>query len=113
VDLPEAQLDGMLTEMFRAAETGREEGGVNTLFLAFGLLQWREDKSAESSHLAPILLIPVTLSRQSVRSGFRLTRHDDEALVNPTLVQKLSQDFSLKLPSFETLPTDDKGLDVD
>ena len=113
VDLPEAQLDGKLIEIFRAAETGREEGGVNTLFLAFGLLQWREDKTAESSYLAPILLVPITLSRQSVRSGFRLTRHDDEALVNPTLVQKLSQDFSLKLPSFETLPTDDNGLDVD
>ena len=113
VDLPEEQLDGRLTEIFRAAETGKEEGGVNTLFLSFGLLQWLEDKNAETAHLAPILLIPVSLSRQSVRSGFRLTRHDDDALVNPTLVQKLWQDFNLRLPSFETLPTDDKGLDVD
>ncbi|CAJ0727686.1 hypothetical protein R77592_01408 [Ralstonia mannitolilytica] len=89
-----------------------EEGGANTLFLAFGMLQWQESKDAESSHLAPILLIPVTLSRQSVRSGFRLVRHDDDALVNPTLLQKLLQDFSLKLPSFDTLPTDDRGIDV-
>ncbi|MES2259746.1 MAG: DUF3320 domain-containing protein [Pseudomonadota bacterium] len=112
VDVAPDGLDARLLEIFRTAGTGLEEGGANTLFLAFGLLQWQEDKDAEARHLAPILLIPVTLSRLSVRSGFRLTRHDDEALVNPTLVQKLAQDFSLKLPSFETLPTDDKGIDV-
>ncbi len=113
VDIPEDKLDDRLTEIFRAAETGKEEGGVNTLFLAFGLLQWREDKNSEVSHVAPILLIPVTITRQSVRSGFRLTRHDDDALVNPTLIQKLANDFQLKMPSFEILPTDDNGLDVE
>lgn len=113
VDVPKDKLDDRLTEIFRAAETGREEGGVNTLFLVFGLLQWREDKNSEANHLAPILLIPVTITRKLVRTGFRLTRHDDDALVNPTLLQKLANDFQLKMPSFEVLPTDDKGLDVE
>lgn len=112
VDLPEDKLDARLTEIFRAAQTGNEEGGANTLFLVFGFLQWREDKTAESSYLAPILLIPVTLTRQSVRSGFRLKRHDDDAIVNPTLIQKIQKDFQIILPSFDVLPTDDKGLDV-
>lgn len=112
VNVPEESLEGRLVEIFRAAGTGLEEGGANTLFLAFGLLQWQEDKDAEAQHLAPILLVPVTLSRQSVRSGFRLVRHDDDALVNPTLVQKLWQDFSLKLPAFDVLPSDEKGIDV-
>ncbi|GIZ53702.1 DUF3320 domain-containing protein [Noviherbaspirillum aridicola] len=112
VDVPEESLEGRLVEIFRAAGTGLEEGGANTLFLAFGLLQWQEDKDAEAQHLAPILLVPVTLSRQSVRSGFRLIRHDDDALVNPTLIQKLWQDFNLKLPSFDILPSDEKGIDV-
>ncbi|MEC5163192.1 MULTISPECIES: DUF3320 domain-containing protein [unclassified Janthinobacterium] len=112
VDVPAEALEARLLEIFRAAGTGLEEGGANTLFMVFGMLEWQEDKDAEARHLAPILLIPVTLSRQSVRSGFRLTRHDDEALVNPTLVQKLLQDFGLKLPSFEVLSGDDKGIDV-
>jgi very-short-patch-repair endonuclease len=112
VDATEETLEARLLEIFRAAGTSLEEGGANTLFLAFGLLQWQEDKDAEAHHLAPILLIPVTLTRQSVRSGFRLIRHDDEALVNPTLVQKLWQDFDLKLPSFDVLPLDEKGIDV-
>ncbi|MBI3221791.1 MAG: DUF3320 domain-containing protein, partial [Nitrosomonadales bacterium] len=113
VDVLDDKLDDRLTEIFRAAETGKEEGGANTLFLVFGQLQWREDKNSEADHLAPILLIPVTMTRQSVRTGFRLTRHDDDALVNPTLIQKLANDFQLRMPSFEVLPTDDKGLDVE
>ena len=112
VDAPEDALDARLLEIFRAASTGLEEGGANTLYLAFGFLHWKEEVQAETVLQAPILLVPVTLTRQSVRSGFRLTRHDDDALVNPTLLQKLAQDFSLKLPSFDVLPGDDKGIDV-
>lgn len=111
-DVPANELDGRLLEIYRAAATGLEEGGANTLYLAFGLLQWREEQDAEARCLAPILLVPVTLSRQSVRSGFKLTRHDDEALVNPTLLEKLRQDFKLEMPAFDTLPSDEKGLDV-
>ncbi len=113
VEVADEKLNDRLTEIFRAAEACKNEGGANTLFLAFGLLQWKEDKNAEVSHLAPILLIPVTLTRQSIRSGFRLARHDDDAIVNPTLCQKLLNDFELKLPSFDILPTDEKGVDVE
>ena len=112
VDATEETLDARLLEIFRAAGTSLEEGGANTLFLAVGFLQWQEEKDAEAHHLAPILLIPVTLTRQSVRSGFRLMRHDDDALVNPTLVQKLWQDFNMKLPALDVLPTDEHGIDV-
>ena len=112
VDVSEEALDARLLEIYRAAGTGLEEGGANTLFLVFGMLEWQEEKDAEARHLAPILLVPVALTRQSVRSGFRLTRHDDDALVNPTLIQKLWQDFNLKLPAFDVLPADDKGIDV-
>ena len=112
VESSDGKWEERLLDIFRAAETGKEEGGANTLYLAFGLLQWREEQSAESTHLAPILLIPVTLTRRSVRSGFRLTRHDDDALVNPTLVERLRNDFAFKFPAFEALCGDGKGLDA-
>lgn len=106
------KLDGRLLEIFTATQTGIQEGGANTLFLAIGFLRWTEEDRAEASHLAPILLIPVTLQRQSVRSGFTLSRHDDETVVNPTLVQKLARDEKIKLPAFDSLPTDERGVDV-
>jgi very-short-patch-repair endonuclease len=105
-------LDGNLLAIHGAARTSLEEGGANTLYLSIGLLRWTEGAAAESAHLAPILLIPVTLQRQSVRSGFRLSRHDDEAIINPTLLQLLKNSFELRIAGLEVMPLDDKGVDV-
>ncbi|MDB5937904.1 MAG: hypothetical protein JWP77_268, partial [Polaromonas sp.] len=97
-------LDANLLAVFSAARTGLEEGGANTLYLAIGLLRWTEADNSEAVHLAPLLLIPVTLQRQSVRSGFRLVRHDDEAIVNPTLLHLLKTSFELKVAGLEAVP---------
>ncbi|HXJ61184.1 MAG TPA: hypothetical protein VNU68_31455, partial [Verrucomicrobiae bacterium] len=42
-----------------------------------------------------------------------LVRHDDDARINPTLLQMLRQDFKLAIPEFaRDLPVDASGLDV-
>lgn len=105
-------LDGNLLALFSAARTGLEEGGANTLYLAIGMLKWREAEKAETVHTAPIILVPVSLSRQSVKNGFRLTRHDDETIVNPTLLQMLKGAFELNVPGLDVTPTDETGVDV-
>lgn len=105
-------LDGNLLTLLTAAKTGMEEGGANTLYLALGLLRWTEAEKADAAHLAPILLVPVTLSRQSVRSGYRLIRHDDETIINPTLLQLLKSAFELNTSGLDVLHTDDSGVDV-
>lgn len=112
VNVPKDALDSNLLAIFTAARTGLEEGGANTLFLAIGLLEWTEAPGAETKHFAPILLIPVTLQRQSVRTGFRLSRHDDEAIINPTLLQLLRNNFELKVANLDVIHTDEKGIDV-
>jgi very-short-patch-repair endonuclease len=110
--VPKQALDGNLLALHTAARTGLEEGGANTLFLAIGLLRWTEVERADAVHLAPILLVPVTLQRQSVRSGYRVSRHDDEAIVNPTLLQLLKMSFELNVAGLDVLPADEKGIDV-
>jgi len=112
VSLEKPELDDRLLAINTAARTSLEEGGSNTLYLALGLLQWTETDDAEKPLRAPILLVPVSLTRQSVKAGFRLRRHDDEAIVNPTLLEKLRKDFQIKVAGLEVLHTDDKGLDV-
>ena len=107
------ELDGRLLAIHTAARTGLEEGGANTLYLAIGLLRWTDDDKSERRNLAPILLVPVTLQRQSVRSGFRLARHDDEAIINPTLLQFLKASFELKISGLDSIPVDEKGIDVE
>ena len=107
------KLDDRLLEIFSATQTGLEEGGANTLFIALGMLRWQEAEKAEAKHLAPILLMPVTLTRQSVRTGYRLSRHDDDALVNPTLLQLLREEFNLSIPEFDFSGADERGVDVE
>lgn len=105
-------LDARLYEIYSAARLGLEEGGANTLYLALGFLRWTEDERAEKSHLAPILLVPVTLTRQSVRTGYSIKRHDDETIVNPTLIQLLRENFQLTFKGLDPLPADGGGVDV-
>ena len=108
----EKELDVRLTELFRLTRTSFEEGGANILFLALGFLAWTQCDGGRACR-APILLVPVALRRSSVRAGFRLVLHEDEARLNPTLLELLRQDFQLKMPELEgDLPTDASGLDV-
>lgn len=111
----EAKLDARLLEIYSNARLSLEEGGSNTLFLALGFLKWTDAEKGLKDFLAPLLLIPVSLKRQSVRSGYALTRHDDEALVNPTLLQLLRTNYELAVPGIDPLPRDgpdSEGVDV-
>jgi len=110
-NLTDGELENRLLDVFLAAKNSLEEGGANTLFIAFGFLLWDDDK-AKKQHRAPLVLVPVSLKRQSVRSGYTLARHDDEALVNPTLLQMLALDNQLHVDGLSHLSRDDSGIDV-
>ena len=106
------ELESTLVNLYRSARSSLEEGGATTLFLALGFLVWNQ-QGKEQKYRAPLLLIPVTLSRRSVRSSFTLSLHEDEPQFNPTLIEMLRQDFQLDIgiPEGE-LPKDDSGLHV-
>ena len=80
----------------RANSTIREQG-INTLFVAIGVLDWSEPDSSEILK-APVVLIPVALEPISAFE-IRLRRNDDDIEVNPTLVYRLgSHDLRIALP---------------
>lgn len=113
VAIPHEELDTRLVELYRAARNTLQEGGANTLFLAMGFLSWTRDDRVGQRYRAPLILLPVTLNRRSMRSGFTVTLHDDEPRFNPTLIEMLRQDFKLNLGIADgELPKDDAGLDV-
>ena len=108
----ETEVDGRLTDLYRASKLAFEEGGANVLYLCLGFLKWTPSDGA-GPYRAPLVLVPVQLERKSVRSGFRLTLHEDETRFNPTLLQMLKQDFDLAMPEFEgELPEDGSGIDL-
>lgn len=105
-------LDARLLAVHGTARTSLEEGGTNTLFLVLGFLEWRDTERSELKHKAPLVLVPVTMLRKSVHGGFRLKRHDDETIINPTLRQFLKNEHKLNIPALENPPADALGLDV-
>lgn len=113
VDLDADELSKRSVDIFRKARTALQEGGANTLYLALGFLIWKRDVKDERRLRAPLILLPVTLERKSVRSGIRMTAHDDEPRFNTTLLEMLRKDFSIDIKGLEgALPEDHSGIDV-
>ena len=83
------------------AKTATEEQGINVLFLSFGFLEWNESKDSEQFFRSPLILVPVSLTVESISSPYILSLHEDEILLNPTLQYKLENDFGISLPAFD------------
>lgn len=94
---PEA-LDKSLRRIDEQAKSTLEEQGVNTLFLALGMLQYRESRDSDEWWRAPLILIPVELSRKSARAGFVMRATDDDPITNPAMTEYLRRDYGITLP---------------
>lgn len=113
-DSPDQDFSNIITEIFREGKNAIEETGCNSLYVAIGMLHWKEAPESETVLRAPILLVPVKLKRGAVGAGIRLERLDEETLFNPTLIQKLLNTFEIALPYLDGyLPTDESGVDVE
>lgn len=107
------RLDSTLVNLYRRARNDLEEGGSNTLYLAIGVLHWQRTGIASRTYRAPLILMPVNMTRKSVRSGVRLTLNDDEPRFNTTLLEMLRQDFELDITGLDgDLPSDESGTDI-
>lgn len=108
---PEA-LDHSLRRIEELARTTIEEQGVNTLFLTLGMLQYRESRDSDTWFRAPLVLLPVQLSRKSARSGFALSAADEDALLNPALVEYLRVSCGISLPDLPDAETISETYDL-
>ena len=102
-------LQRVLRGLRNKAKIAIEEQGINILYLCFGFLNWTDDNytGARTSFTSPLILVPVTLTIESITSPYVITLHEDEIVVNPTLAYKLFSDYGITLPSFDdTIPLD-------
>ncbi len=91
-------LDKSLRRIEQRARLSIDEQGVNALFLALGMLRYSESDASDIYYKAPLILIPVELSRRSARTGYTISASDDEVIVNPSLAEYLKQQYGLTLP---------------
>lgn len=94
--IPEKELEKRLLATYYAAKSSIEEQGVNTLFIALGMLMWRDPRDMEI-HRAPLLLVPVELERRSAGEGFRLKYSGEDVSPNVCLLEYLKQSVGIEL----------------
>lgn len=82
------------------ARLSLDEQSINILYLSFGFLEWRQ-KFSDNPILSPLILVPVTLTLDSVADPYRMKRLDEDIVVNPTLEYVLNSDYGVRLPDFD------------
>ena len=82
------------------AKTSIEEQGINTLYLTFGMLKWKEIDNSEIIS-SPIILVPARLKIETINEPYILNLLDDEIILNPSLCFKFENDFGIILPEYD------------
>lgn len=129
-------LGGRLGGIMRDQETAIDSTGTNPLHLAVGFLHWYESPDETKDRLAPLLLIPVSVTRVErttqvpLRKGdegwdpkgpklqtrevrefqYSLAMTGEEVVTNECLMRKMAADFKLVIPR---LPSTDEGEAID
>ncbi len=91
-------LQRRLLNTYRTANTLLEEQGVNTLFLALGMAVWHEADVSNIPHHAPLILVPVSISRDGVDRNFHIEYTGEEIGTNLSFVEKARTEFSIEVP---------------
>lgn len=99
--LSDADLDRVLYRLRLKSQTALQEQGVNVLFVAFGFLEWTESRDSEQKIRSPLILAPVSLARDNITKPYEISLLDEEIVLNPTLIRKLSTDFGVALSLLE------------
>ncbi len=96
-DLVSEALRKRLLAIYYASRASIEEQGVNTLFLALGMLR-RVEPGRDGVLRAPLILVPVELERSSARERFRLRHEGGDLETNLSLAAKLRESSAIELP---------------
>lgn len=107
------KLEALLTRISGGARLAIEETGTNMLYLVFGFLEWFDTDQSETRHLAPLLLLPVSLRRgdaDPVTKTFRyyISYSGEDIVPNLSLEEKMRADFHIELPSLDEDDTPEK-----
>jgi serine/threonine protein kinase/DNA polymerase III delta prime subunit len=98
VQLSASGLQTRLTELYRTAQEFIEEQGINCFYMVLGVVSWRDSKDPLQSRQAPLVLIPLTLTRERQGGAFRLTYSNEDIESNQAFALKLRLE-GLLLPS--------------
>ncbi|HEU5439001.1 MAG TPA: DUF4011 domain-containing protein [Ktedonobacterales bacterium] len=99
---PEAT-ERRLVRLRARARDALNDRGTHVLYLAFGILAWKESDASDELIRSPLVLVPVELKREGALGAFQLLRASEEIEINPTLTEKFKHDFGIELPTYAVI----------
>lgn len=114
VDLTDKRVITQAKNAQRAFKGALEEGGVHTLFLTLGSLEWLDaSKGSQRAEprRAPLLLVPV-LIRRTKAGYYEIKKADGETELNAALIEFLRREHGVEVNGVDPLPQDHAGVDV-
>ncbi len=90
-----------LQKISKKAKDMLEETGVNIAYMAFGFINWTESDSSNEIMHAPILLVPISIERETTIDPFEIKITDNDMILNPTFSFKLKNDYGIELAQFD------------
>ncbi|MBW8770228.1 MAG: DUF4011 domain-containing protein, partial [Gemmatimonadetes bacterium] len=99
------ELEARLQKMQASAVTAIQESGANMLHLLFGFVEW-SDVAGEKTRMAPLVLLPVTMSRLALDPAthtypYTVAASGEDWSTNVTLQEMCRKSFGFALPSVE------------
>lgn len=110
--MTESELQKTMSKLRRQAKLSLEENGANTIYLALGFLEWYETDSSEKPRYAPLVLVPVNITRKVQDKSFAIKLRDDGIQINITLLEMLKQNFGIEIQGLTQIPEDENGVDI-
>lgn len=103
--LTKTNLEKKLKSLYYESKEYEEEQGVNVLYIALGFLKWYEDANSDIAKYAPLVLLPVELSREGAKDRYKLKLRDEDIFTNVSLKLWLHEQHSVTLPE---IPEEDE-----
>ena len=91
-------LERRLLFLDREAESALQEQGCNILYLALGMVGWKDTATGSVVSYAPLVLVPVDLVRSGVGDRHHLVLWDQEITINPALREMCRREYRVSLP---------------
>ena len=100
--------------LYRRTQTRFDETGLQVLHLGLGLVEYREAlSSSPHPRRMPAVMLAVTMTRRTARTGFAIESTGAPAEINTTLLEWLRREHSVDVRTWEDgLPTDASGVDL-
>ncbi len=95
---PDIEIGPVARNLMRRANEEFLDRGLSVLYVAFGMLRWKDVDATEMA--SPILLLPVELVPEGPRATPRLRGGEDDPVLNPALPLRLNE-FGISFPTYE------------